>query len=74
MSKEFTVYPGKFPCKTCQEEVLSLRYWVETGEATWMCSKKHISKVGLIPPKRKKRECPHLSRPPEPSEFYGALW
>jgi hypothetical protein len=42
MSKEFTIYPGKFPCKTCQEEVLSLRYWKETGDATWMCSKKHI--------------------------------
>ena len=56
MSKEFTVYPGKFPCKTCQEEVLSLRYWGATGDATWMCSKKHISKVGLIPPKRKKKD------------------
>jgi hypothetical protein len=56
MSKEFTVYPGKFPCKTCQEIVGSLRYWRETGDATWMCSQKHISKVGLIPPKRKKRD------------------
>jgi hypothetical protein len=52
MSNNFTIYPGKFPCKTCQEEVSSLRYWRETGDETWMCSKKHISKVGLIPKKK----------------------
>jgi hypothetical protein len=37
---DFTVYPGKWPCKTCQEVVTSLRYWRETGYATWMCTKK----------------------------------
>jgi hypothetical protein len=33
-----------------------LRYWGETGNATWMCSKKHLSTVGLIPPKKKKKD------------------
>ena len=53
-NKKFTVYPGRFPCKKCGEEVLSLRLWPESGDATWMCSKKHISKVGLIPVKKRK--------------------
>ena len=56
MSKEFTIYPGKFPCKTCQEEVKSLRLWIEKGEVTWMCSKKHLSSVILIPQKKKKKD------------------
>jgi len=30
--QNFTVYPGKWPCKTCQEVVTSLRYWRETGD------------------------------------------
>jgi len=55
-NEKFTVYPGKFPCKTCQEEVISLRLWIETGDATWMCSKKHMSKVSLIPKKKKKKD------------------
>jgi hypothetical protein len=56
MAKDFTVYPGKFPCKKCGVEVTSLRYWAESGDATWMCSEKHISKVNLIPPKKKKAD------------------
>lgn len=56
MSKDFTVYPGKFPCKTCQQEVKSLRLWSKTGEATWMCAQKHISSVILIPQKKKKKD------------------
>jgi hypothetical protein len=56
LNKKFSVYLGKFLCKTCQEEVTSLRYWIEVGDATWMCSKKHISKVGLIPQKKKKKD------------------
>jgi transcription elongation factor Elf1 len=53
---KFTVYPGKFPCKTCGEEVKSLRLLKENGNATWMCSKKHLSVVGLIPIKKKKKD------------------
>jgi hypothetical protein len=56
LESKFTVYPGKWPCKTCQEVVISLRYWKESGEATWMCTKKHISKVNLIPLKKTKKD------------------
>jgi hypothetical protein len=52
----FIVFPGKFPCKKCSEEVLSLRLWRESGDVTWMCSAKHISKVKLIPEKKKKKD------------------
>jgi len=56
MAKEFTVYPGKFPCKKCGIDVTSLRYWGESGDATWMCENKHISKVNLLPQKKKKKD------------------
>ena len=54
--KEFKVFDGKFLCKKCQEEVLSLRLWIESGDATWMCTKKHVSKVSLMPQKKKKAD------------------
>ena len=57
---KFSVYPGRFPCHTCKEEVLSLRLWKESLELTWMCSKKHLSKSSIIKTKkdyeREKRE------------------
>ena len=56
LEPKFSTYPGKWPCKTCQEIVITLRYWRETGDATWMCSQKHISKVTLIPPKKRKKD------------------
>jgi len=54
--QNFTVYTGKWPCKTCQEIVKILRLYAETGDATWMCSQKHISKVNLIPSKKRKKD------------------
>jgi hypothetical protein len=45
---KFKVFSGEFPCHTCKEEVLSLRLWLDTANLTWMCSKKHITKVPLI--------------------------
>ena len=54
--KDFTIYNGKFPCKKCQEEVTTLRLWVESGDATWMCTKKHVYKVNLMPKKKKKAD------------------
>jgi hypothetical protein len=53
---DFKIFDGKFLCKKCHEEVLSLRLWLESGDATWMCSNKHISKVNLIPQKKKKAD------------------
>ena len=47
MSSKFTVYAGKFICKTCKKEVKSMRLYAETGMASWMCSDKHLSEVRL---------------------------
>jgi hypothetical protein len=40
MPKDFSIYSGKWPCKTCHEVVLTLRLWPESGDVTWMCSNK----------------------------------
>jgi hypothetical protein len=48
VSEKFKVYAGKFPCKKCNEEVTSLRLWIDSADLTWMCSNKHLSKVPLI--------------------------
>jgi hypothetical protein len=56
MHKDFSVYSGKWPCKTCHEIVLTLRLWPDSGDATWMCSSKHLSRVNLIPTKKKKKD------------------
>jgi hypothetical protein len=41
----YTVYHGKFMCHKCKIEVTSLRLYVDTKTATWMCSSKHLSSV-----------------------------
>jgi hypothetical protein len=46
MSK-FTIYPGKFICRTCKEEVAECRLYSETGVWSWMCLKKHLTKSNL---------------------------
>jgi hypothetical protein len=48
MSEQFKIFAGKFICKKCNEEVNSLRLWLDSADVTWMCSQKHISKVKLI--------------------------
>ncbi len=45
--KSFSVYPGKFLCKTCKEEVKNMRFYVDSGKASWMCSQKHLSQIQL---------------------------
>ena len=50
----YNVYTGKFRCQECNEEVSTLRHYVENKELTWMCSKKHISTVSLNVKKSKK--------------------
>lgn len=55
-NKDFTVFSGKFICKNCHKDVLSARFWLASGEVTWMCSDKHLSKVGLVPQKKKKKD------------------
>jgi hypothetical protein len=48
MSEKFKIFAGKFPCKKCNEEVTSLRLWLDSADLTWLCSQKHLSKVALI--------------------------
>lgn len=43
----YTIYEGKFPCKVCKKEVKTIRFYKDTGMATWMCSEKHLSEVQL---------------------------
>lgn len=56
MSKPFNTYAGSYTCKRCNENVKSARLWADTGDVTWQCSKKHITKVNLIPQKKKKAD------------------
>jgi hypothetical protein len=44
---KYSIYEGKFPCKTCKKEVKTIRFYTKTGMATWMCSDKHLSEVQL---------------------------
>lgn len=52
----FKVFPGKLLCQKCSEDVKSLRLWIQSGDVTWMCTKKHVSKVSLLQPKMKKKD------------------
>ena len=52
MAEKFKVYPSKSLCQKCEEPVSSIRLWLETADVTWMCSKKHISKVSIIRTKK----------------------
>jgi hypothetical protein len=56
MPENFSTYRGKFYCQKCNDEVVVCRLWTETRDLTWMCSKKHISKVSLIPKSKKDYE------------------
>lgn len=49
---QFKVFNGEFLCHTCKEEVRSLRLWIQTGDLTWMCTTKHVSRVPLIVTKK----------------------
>jgi hypothetical protein len=53
---KYTVYSGKFPCKTCKEEVKNIRIYMSTGMSSWMCSKKHLSEVELFKVGYKKKK------------------
>lgn len=44
----YSVYEGKFPCKTCKQEVKTIRVYLDTGMASWMCSDKHLSECHLF--------------------------
>lgn len=55
-NKPFVTFPGSFLCKNCDENVKFLRLWRDTGDVTWMCSKKHISRVSMLAKKKTKKD------------------
>lgn len=54
MASRYSIYQGKFPCHTCQEQVLSLRFYSDEKLATWLCSKKHLTEVSFNAKKNKR--------------------
>jgi hypothetical protein len=52
----FNTYAGKFSCKTCREEVKSIRIYTNTGMGTWLCSKKHLTEVQVYQVGYKKKK------------------
>jgi hypothetical protein len=53
---KFMPVVGKFICQKCKENTIEARFWNESGDVTWMCSKKHISRVELDAKKKKKKD------------------
>ena len=53
---KFMQVSGKFICQKCKTDVTEARFWFESGDVTWMCDSRHISKVCLIPQKKKKKD------------------
>ena len=53
MSEKFKTFTGQFICQKCNDIVDVCRLWFETKDVTWMCAKKHISKVSMIPKTKK---------------------
>ena len=45
---KYSIYEGKFPCKTCKKEVKTIRVYKATGMASWMCPDKHLTEVELF--------------------------
>ena len=55
-NQDFMSFTGEFICKTCKAVCSSARFWYATSEVSWICSAKHISKVGLKAEKKKKKD------------------
>jgi hypothetical protein len=45
MSNKFTIYEGRWICKTCKEDVRTMRFYKDTGKGSWMCKNKHLTEV-----------------------------
>ncbi len=53
---KYSIYEGKFPCKTCRKEVKTIRIYPLTGMASWMCQDKHLSEIQLCKIGYKKKQ------------------
>jgi hypothetical protein len=56
VDQKFLAVSGQFICQKCKEHVVTARFWNESGDVTWMCSSRHMSKVGLVAKKKKKKD------------------
>jgi len=45
---KYSIFEGRFPCKTCKKEVKTIRIYKATGMASWMCQDRHLSEVELF--------------------------
>jgi hypothetical protein len=54
--EKFIHIKGHFICQKCKQDVHAARFWHESGDVTWMCQIKHISKVELVAKKKKKKD------------------
>lgn len=52
-TEKFTTYYGQYICHKCKEMVTSCRLWHATKDLTWMCDKKHMSRVNMLPKSKK---------------------
>ena len=51
---KYSVYPGKFVCHTCQDQVATVRSYPDEKRLTWMCKNKHLTQVDLNTRKTKR--------------------
>ena len=54
--EKFRSIVGQFICQKCKEDLIAARFWYDSGDVTWICSNKHISRVELLPKKKKKKD------------------
>jgi hypothetical protein len=54
--EKFFNIKGQFICQKCKSDVTAGRFWNESGDVTWMCQSKHISRVELLAKKKKKKD------------------
>jgi len=56
VDQKFLSVNGQFICQKCKEDINVARFWHESGDVTWMCSSRHMSKVELLAKKKKKKD------------------
>lgn len=54
--EKFFHIQGQFICQKCKSDVAAGRFWYDSGDVTWMCQSKHISRVELVAKKKKKKD------------------
>lgn len=44
---KYNIYPGTFPCHTCELESKTIRSYPGMRMLSWMCPNKHLTEVSL---------------------------